>query len=157
MLAFTIQKTVSALILTTIQVTLLFLIATLIFGISFSLATLPYLMLSTMLISMTFIGIGMSIAMISESENTAFMASLLLAMPLMFMSGLFFPFEIMPPLTAYIGSILPITQGIHIYMKLVMYQTSVMAVMPFFAILGVYALSSVFLAYLVMRYKGAYF
>lgn len=59
-----------------------------------------------------FVAMGVLIAIYSESEATAFLASLVVGLPMLFMSGLLFPFEFMPPLVSFFGTISPLTQAI---------------------------------------------
>lgn len=61
---------------------------------------------------LAFVSIGIVIAIYSESEATAFLACLVVGLPLLFMSGLLFPFDFMPPLIASVGLISPLTQAV---------------------------------------------
>jgi ABC-type multidrug transport system permease subunit len=52
--------------------------------------------------------IGLLIGIVSESEGIAILLSLLLAFPLMLLSGIFYPTQIMPTVFQYIEKILPL-------------------------------------------------
>lgn len=78
----------------------------------FNLETMSYLILVGILMMMVFNAMGFIIAAYSDSEATAFLASLVIGLPLLFMSGLIFPFDFMPSFMAQIGQISPLSQGI---------------------------------------------
>lgn len=64
------------------------------------------------LLTLAFVALGVLIAIYSESEATAFLASLVVGLPLLFMSGLLFPFEFMPPLVAFFGMLSPLSLAV---------------------------------------------
>ena len=64
------------------------------------------------LLVLAFVSAGVLIAIYAESEATAFLASLVIGLPLLFLSGLLFPFEFMPPLISNLGILSPLTQAI---------------------------------------------
>ncbi len=59
--------------------------------------------------ALTFIAIGYVIASFARTEETASATTSVLQFPLMFLSGIFFPFAIMPPFMKFIGALLPLT------------------------------------------------
>jgi len=72
---------------------------------------LVYLMQALALTLLVFCALGVLIALYCDSESTAFLTSLVIGLPLLFMSGLLFPFEFMPSLAAEVGIASPLTQG----------------------------------------------
>jgi len=64
------------------------------------------------LLVLAFVSAGVLIAIYAESEATAFLASLVIGLPLLFLSGLLFPFEFMPPVISFFGTLSPLTQAI---------------------------------------------
>jgi ABC-2 type transport system permease protein len=70
-----------------------------------------YLIQALMLNIFVFVSLGVLIALYSESEATAFLTSLVIGLPLLFMSGLLFPFEFMPSQVATVGIASPLTQS----------------------------------------------
>jgi len=74
--------------------------------------------------SANFIFIGLILGAISNSENTALLSSLVIALPMFFLSNLFFPFEIMPKFMKIIGSNLPLTLSIDSLDKIITYSTA---------------------------------
>ena len=71
-----------------------------------------YSLQSLAFMTLAFVSIGILIALYSESEATAFLASLVVGLPLLFLSGLLFPFEFMPPLVSMLGMLSPLTQAV---------------------------------------------
>ncbi|VVB65368.1 Chromosome partition protein Smc [Candidatus Gugararchaeum adminiculabundum] len=69
-------------------------------------------MQALILLTLTFVALGVLIAVHSESESTAFLASLVVGLPMLFLGGLLFPFEFMPPLVALCGMASPLTQAV---------------------------------------------
>lgn len=91
------------------------------------LSTWFYVLQALVLLILAFVSLGVLIAIYSESEATAFLACLVVGLPLLFMSGLLFPFEFMPPLVATIGLSSPLTQAIVSMQATLLYHSSQMA------------------------------
>ncbi len=64
------------------------------------------------LLTLAFVALGVLIAIVSESESTAFLASLVIGLPLLFLSGILFPLEFMPPLVSFFAALSPLTQAV---------------------------------------------
>lgn len=75
------------------------------------------------IMSINFILLGLLIGSLSKTENTSLLSSLVIGIPMMFLSGLFFPFEIMPEIMKNIGSNLPLTLSISSLEKIMTYKT----------------------------------
>jgi ABC-2 type transport system permease protein len=71
-----------------------------------SLAMMAFLVI---LGALTFIAIGYVVASFARTEETAGATTSVLQFPLMFLSGIFFPFALMPPFMKFIGALLPLT------------------------------------------------
>lgn len=96
------------------EAVLLALIASLFYG-AFPLndfGTWYFVLQALILLTLTFVALGVLIAIYSDSEATAFLASLVVGLPLLFLSGLLFPFEFMPPIIAFVGMLSPLTQAV---------------------------------------------
>ncbi len=65
--------------------------------------------------SACFISVGMVIASFADSENMAMLSSLVISIPMLFLCGVFYPFEMMPKIMASFGNYLQITRGIEIF------------------------------------------
>ena len=76
---------------------------------------------------LAFVSLGIVIAIYSESEATAFLACLVVGLPLLFMSGLLFPFDFMPPLIASVGLLSPLTQAVVSMQATLIYHSSQLA------------------------------
>ena len=92
---------------------------------------------------LAFVSLGILIAVYSESEATAFLACLVVGLPLLFLSGLLFPFEFMPPLIAMFGTASPLTQAIVSMQATLLYHSSQFASS---AVLVLYAIAFTLLA-----------
>ncbi len=69
--------------------------------------------------------IGMIMGGLAESENTALLGSLVVTLPMFFLSNLFFPFETMPNIMKTIGSHLPLTLSIKGVNQIMTYSSAV--------------------------------
>ncbi len=86
-----------------------------------------YVLQALVLLILAFVSLGVLIAIYSESEATAFLACLVIGLPLLFLSGLLFPFEFMPPLVAAFGLSSPLTQAIVSMQATLLYHSSQVA------------------------------
>lgn len=104
---------------------LLVLLASLLYGAFpiLDLATGLVVFQTLVLLLLAFTAIGVLIAIYSESEATAFLASLVVGLPLLFMSGLLFPFEFMPTYISAIGYALPLTQAVFTMQSVILYHS----------------------------------
>jgi len=89
----------------------------------FDLATAIFVFETLVLLLLAFIAIGVVIALYSESEATAFLASLVVGLPLLFLSGILFPFDFMPSSIALIGQASPLTQAVLSMQSVVLYHS----------------------------------
>lgn len=80
-------------------------------------------LLIMLIASVNFVIIGMLIGAISRTENTALLTSLVIGLPMFFLSGLFFPFEIMPGFMRVVGINSPLTLAHDSLEKIVLYGT----------------------------------
>jgi ABC-type multidrug transport system permease subunit len=67
------------------------------------------LILGVIIISLSFIAIGMLISFFTKNQSTAILACLLLIVPMLFLSGIILPIEFMEPTMQLISSFLPLT------------------------------------------------
>jgi len=75
------------------------------------------------LLMLAFIAIGILIAVYSESEATAFLSSLVVGLPLLFLSGMLFPFEFMPSSMSLAGQASPLTQAVLSMQSVMLYHS----------------------------------
>ena len=82
-----------------------------------------FLSAALLLLLFAFNALGIIIAAFSESEATAFLASLVIGLPLLFMSGILFPFEFMPAPIVLLGQATPLTPAITAMQSGILYMT----------------------------------
>lgn len=114
------------------EVLLLLATASLVYG-AFPLSDLSLLLfLSTALVLLLFAfnALGVVVAAFAESEATAFLASLVIGLPLLFMSGILFPFEFMPAPIVLLGQSTPLTPAITAMQSGILYATPNFSTFP---------------------------
>ncbi len=146
-----IAKMIALLVISFIQALILLGIARFLYGIVLPTAQFFPLIEAVVVYSIAFISIGMVIAAFADSENTAMLSSLVLSIPMLFLCGVFFPFEMMPPAMAAFGSALPITLGVELFKDILVYQNPITPGNPLR--LAGYSAVAYAIAYLEMRYR----
>ncbi|MFA5357535.1 MAG: ABC transporter permease [archaeon] len=71
--------------------------------------SLPELFAAVTLVSLAFISFGMLIAFFAKTQSTAILASLLVIVPMLFLSGAILPLEFMKPFMQSISRVMPLT------------------------------------------------
>lgn len=148
---FIFAKTFALILIAMLQGIIMIIVAYLFYGILIPISQLGLLFLVILVYSAAFIGIGMAIATFAESENTAMLSSLVLSIPMLFLCGVFFPFEIMPQLMVKIGSALPITMGIRALDSVLIYREGFDVLAGYLAPLLLYGIAGLGLAYALLR------
>lgn len=148
---FILEKTSALILIALLQGIILIIVAFLFYGIVVPVNQLGALFLVVLVYSAAFIGIGMALATFAESENTAMLLSLVLSIPMLFLSGVFFPFETMPQLMVKLGNALPITMGIKALNSVLVYQEGAGALAGYLLPLLAYGIAGLGLAYLLLR------
>ena len=120
--SFLLGKSIYFLILSLIEIIVLLLLS-MFFGVYIALSFKVFLIL--LLISFNFIMLGLFVGSFSKTENVALLTSLVISIPMLFLSGIFFPFEIMPPFMESLGLNLPLTLSVLSLEKLWLYNTTV--------------------------------
>jgi ABC-type multidrug transport system permease subunit len=148
---FIFAKTFALILIAMLQGIILIIVAYLFYGILIPVSQIGLLFLVILFYSAAFIGIGMAIATFAESENTAMLTSLVLSIPMLFLCGVFFPFEIMPQFMVEIGSDLPITMGIRALDSVLIYREGFDVLAGYLAPLLLYGIAGLGLAYTLLR------
>ncbi len=148
---FIFAKTSALILIAMLQGIILIIVAYLFYGILIPANQMGLLFLVILVYSAAFIGIGMAIATFAESENTAMLTSLVLSIPMLFLCGVFFPFEIMPQLMVKIGSALPITMGIKALDSVLIYREGFDVLAGYLAPLLLYSIAGLGLAYILLK------
>ncbi|MFZ3383282.1 MAG: ABC transporter permease [Candidatus Methanoperedens sp.] len=148
---FIFAKTLALILIAMLQGIILIIVAYIFYGILIPTSQLGLLFLAILVYSAAFIGIGMAVATFAESENTAMLSSLVLSIPMLFLCGVFFPFETMPALMVKIGSALPITMGIRALDSVLIYQEGFGALSGYLLPLLLYGVAGLGMAYILLR------
>ncbi|HEY6586274.1 MAG TPA: ABC transporter permease [Candidatus Methanoperedens sp.] len=148
---FIFAKTLALILIAMLQGIILVVVAYLFYGILIPSSQLGLLFLVILVYSAAFIGIGMAVATFAESENTAMLSSLVLSIPMLFLCGVFFPFETMPQLMVKIGTALPITMGIRALDSVLIYQEGFGALSGYLLPLLLYGIAGLGMAYFLLR------
>ncbi|MBI4449221.1 ABC transporter permease [Candidatus Woesearchaeota archaeon] len=119
---FIIEKMIFLLALCAVEIALMLIVAAF-FGVFFPFN--PSFVIALCIASITFVSMGILIGAISKTENTALLTSLVLAIPMMFLSGVFFQFEAMPKFMNFIGNISPLTLTINLLEDAMTYQVGI--------------------------------
>lgn len=82
------------------------------------------------LICFAFISIGLLIAHFSKNQNTAILGSLLIILPLFFLSGAIIPLDLVSPLIQGFARFLPLTIGVTILQEILIKQTALLDLWP---------------------------
>lgn len=148
---FIIAKTIALILIALLQGIIMIIVAFALYDVVIPFTQWGNLFLVILVYSASFIGIGMAVATFAESENTAMLSSLVLSIPMLFLCGIFFPFETMPPLMAKLGGALPITMGIRALDSVLIYQAGPEVLTGHLAPLLGYGFAGLGLAYLLLR------
>ncbi len=124
-LEYSAKKVISYTIVLIPEAVALILVASFLYGAFqiYDIGTVLFVFESLVLLVLAFTAIGVLIAVYSESEATAFLASLVVGLPLLFLSGLVFPFEFMPSTIALIGQASPLTQAVYSMQSVILYDS----------------------------------
>jgi ABC-type multidrug transport system permease subunit/uncharacterized protein YoxC len=142
-------KIVAILVISLFQAMIIMGIARFVYGIGIPTQHVTPLFKGVLIYSASFTAIGMALATFADSENTAMLSSLVLSVPMLFLNGVFFPFEMMPPAMNAIGRALPITLGIEMFRDILLYGKGITIDVPF--ALGAYLVFAYLVAYVQMR------
>jgi ABC-type multidrug transport system permease subunit len=102
-----------------------------------------------------FTSIGMVIAAFSNSESTAILLSLLIVIPMVFLSGIFVPIEKLPIGIAQVTPFLPSTLSTIILENAIFYVQGQKFILPI-GILCIYAAASMLISYIVIKRRTAF-
>ncbi|MCL7413713.1 MAG: ABC transporter permease [ANME-2 cluster archaeon] len=148
---FLFAKTFALILIALLQGIIMVIVAFLFYGVLIPVSQWGELFLVILVYSASFIGIGMALATLADSENTAMLMSLVLSIPMLFLCGMFFPFETMPPLMAWLGNALPITMGIRALDSVLIYQQGSDVLLGYLTPLLGYGVAGLVLAYMLLR------
>jgi len=142
-------KIISLLIISLLQAVIIVGMARFIYGVVIPTEHISPLLKGVLIYSASFTVIGMALATFADSENTAMLSSLVLSVPMLFLNGVFFPFEMMAPNIASFGKALPITLGVDMFRDILLYGQGISPDMPYS--FGAFILGAYLIAYIQMR------
>jgi ABC-2 type transport system permease protein len=102
-------------------------LATLLFGITIH-GNILWVLLTLFLGVFSFVGLGIVLTSVAEDEETASMIMMTLTMPMMFLSGIFFPIQMMPSFMQTIAYWLPFTYAIDAMRRIMIFGVTLTAV-----------------------------
>jgi ABC-type multidrug transport system permease subunit/predicted nucleic acid-binding Zn-ribbon protein len=106
----------------------------------------------TIFISVCFISLGLLISTFTKNQSTAILVSLLLIVPMIFLSGLITPVDFMSKDMRFISSIMPMTLAHGAMVELIVKGYSILELLPKLLVMGIYMVISVGL-YIYYRKK----
>jgi len=111
-----------------LQAGITLMLAILVFGISINGS--PLLLIVLLILTVfSFIGLGMLISALASQQQTATTIMMTLTMPMMFLSGAFFPIEQMPTVMQWVSRILPLTYAVDALRKCMVLGTGISGMM----------------------------
>jgi ABC-2 type transport system permease protein len=110
-----------------IQGVLSLILAILLFGITIH-GNILWVLLTLFLGVFSFVGLGIVLTSIAEDEETAGMIMMTLTMPMLFLSGIFFPIQMMPSFMQTIAYWLPFTYAIDAMRRIMIFGVTLSAV-----------------------------
>jgi ABC-2 type transport system permease protein len=125
------------------------------YGVPMTLFTLFNIYFSVALIAVAFAAIGIAVSNFSKSQSTAILASLLLVIPMLFLSGIIFPIEFMDPGMRTFSMLLPLTAANTLLTDVIARDFSViMDIIPITVLLTVTIIAIVVVNYKKTIYKN---
>ncbi len=115
---FLLGKIIGQLLIALLEATIIFLIVIFVFGLNL-LPNMIIIYFATTLISIAFISLGLLISSFTKTQSTAILLSLLAIVPMLFLSGIILPIELMTPLMQTISYFLPLTAANNLLIGLI--------------------------------------
>lgn len=119
---FVVGKISITLLIVSLQIILLFAVSFALFQVEMNWVMVPVAFIVACALAVTSAAAGMIIASIARTENTAILASLVICIPLMFLSGVFFPWELMLPEIRTASFVSPLTNAVNVLNSLLIYS-----------------------------------
>jgi ABC-2 type transport system permease protein len=149
---FLTAEVLSYMFMNLIQIALIILLAKIAFSVNvYGSYVLIYLI--CILASLIFLNIGFAIAGYSKNTKTAEALSQVIAMPMMFFSGVFFPTEALPKVAASIVKFLPLTPMIEALRKVSINAEGLVEILPQLAFMAGWIVISFLLAWRMFKFK----
>ena len=129
---------------------LIFLLGIFVFGVQISLSSIIPVVIIYTIASMIFVLQGLTIGSLTRSENSATLASLMLVIPLMFLSGTFFPQESLPEPLKWYTPFMPVNIAVNLIEGFFFYEFTMTYLLLMFTRMFVYLLIYGIIAWLFL-------
>jgi len=106
-------KVIGQMVFALIEAILIVLLGIILFGVPIQ-GSIIELFIGLVIVSLTFVTMGLFIANFSKTQSTTILGALLIIVPMIFLSGIIFPHEFMPEIIESFGKMLPLAQSIEI-------------------------------------------
>ena len=127
-LSIILGKSMAQIVRGLLQAGITLLLAVVVFGVSINGS--PWLLVLLLILTVfSFIGIGMLISAMASQQQTAMTIMMTLSMPMMFLSGAFFPIQQMPQIMQWISRVLPLTYAVDALRKCMVLGTGISGMM----------------------------
>lgn len=143
-----IHKIATNIFLSLVPLPFILIIASTILNLEFFVSNIAITFIVLILSIIIFVSIGFVIATLSNSESTAILLSLIIIVPMMFLSGIFVPVEKFPSIVGAISPYMPLS-----VVTSTLESSTIYSVVNFTGIITMifYAFFSVFISYLVLK------
>ncbi|HIH29774.1 TPA: ABC transporter permease [Candidatus Micrarchaeota archaeon] len=138
------------LLLETVRSSLIIFVAIALFGVSISGNILDIIFIVA-LFSMGATGVGMVLSVITNNQEQYMAVGMLISLPMMFLSGVFFPIQTMPPFLQSFAQFLPITYASDALRGVMVKGFALHQVLPDIAALAVFGLATLTLSILLFK------
>ncbi len=138
------------LLLETVRSTLLIFVAILLFGVSIS-GSIVDIIIIVALFSFGATGVGMVLSVMAKSQDQYMALSMLISMPMMFLSGAFFPIQTMPLVLQSFATVLPITYAADALRGVMVKGFTLYQIMPDLIVLIVFGVATITLSLLLFK------
>jgi ABC-type multidrug transport system permease subunit/uncharacterized coiled-coil DUF342 family protein len=111
-------KIIGQLLIALLEALIIYLIAIFVFGLDLF-PIIPELFIATSLIACAFICLGLLISAFTKTQSTAILLSLLAVVPMLFLSGIIIPLDLMSPIMQKVSEMLPLTASNNLLIGLI--------------------------------------
>jgi len=111
-------KIIGQLAIALVEAFIIYLMAIFVFGLDL-ISIFPQVLLATILLSTAFICLGLLISSFTKTQSTTILLSLLAIVPMLFLSGIIIPLDLMAPSMQMVSSLLPLTAANNLIIGLI--------------------------------------
>ena len=138
------------LLLETIRSSLIIFVAILLFGVSIS-GSIPDIVFIIAIFALGATGVGMVLSVMTKTQEQYMALGMLVSMPMMFLSGAFFPIQTMPPVLQSVAQFLPVTYAADAMRGVMVKGFSLGQLLPDIVALAVFGIFTITLSLLLFK------